>query len=111
MYIEIPEEFQEFPGAVERLNKTVYGLVQAGRWQNSKFCVNLMAVEFEEVKADLCVFRKVVDDEAEMVVVIHVDDILVNSKDQAKLDRFAADLGQKYKLKDTGDAGYYRGCH
>ena len=31
IYIEIPEEFQEFPGAVERLNKAIYGLVQAGR--------------------------------------------------------------------------------
>ncbi|CAM9937371.1 unnamed protein product, partial [Ascophyllum nodosum] len=29
--IEIPEEFQEFPGAAGRLNKAIYGLVQAGR--------------------------------------------------------------------------------
>ena len=28
IYIEIPEEFQEFPGAVGRLNKAIYGLVQ-----------------------------------------------------------------------------------
>ena len=31
IYIEIPEEFQEFPGAVGRLNKAIYGLVQARR--------------------------------------------------------------------------------
>ena len=29
IYIEISEEFQEFPGAVGRLNKAIYGLVQA----------------------------------------------------------------------------------
>ena len=35
IYIEIPEEFQEFPGAVGRLNKATYDLVQAGRcWNN-----------------------------------------------------------------------------
>ena len=27
------------------------------------------------------------------------------------MDRFAAELGQKFKLKDMGDAGYYMGCH
>ena len=27
IYIEIPEEFQKFPGAVGRLNKAIYGLV------------------------------------------------------------------------------------
>ena len=56
-------------------------------------------------------FRKVVDGEAEMVVVVHVDDILAHAKDQATMDRFAAELGHKFKLKDMGDAGYYMGCH
>ena len=31
IYNEIPEEFQEFLGAVGRLNRAIYGLVQAGR--------------------------------------------------------------------------------
>ena len=30
-YIEIPKEFQEFPGAVGRLKKTIYGPIQAER--------------------------------------------------------------------------------
>ena len=30
---------------------------------------------------------------------------------QRPSDRFAAELGQKFKLKDMGDAGYYMGCH
>ena len=56
-------------------------------------------------------FHKVVDGEAEMVVVVHVDNILAHAEDQATMDRFAAELGQKFKLKDMGDAGYYMGCH
>ncbi|CAM9832049.1 unnamed protein product, partial [Ascophyllum nodosum] len=59
---------------------------------------------------DPCVFRKVVDGEAEMVVVVHVDDILAHAKDQTTMARFAAEFGQKFKLKDMGDAGYYMGC-
>ena len=111
IYIEIPEEFQEFPGALGRLNKVIYGLVQAGRCWNNKFCDDMMAIGFEQAKADTCVFRKVFDCDAEMVVVVHVDDILAHAKDQATMDRFAVDLGQKFKSKDMGDAGYYMGCH
>ena len=111
MYMEIPEEFQEFPEAVGRLNKAIYGLVQAGKCWNNKFCDDMTAIRFEQAKADPCVFRKVVDDEAEMVVVVHVDDILAHAKDQATMNRFAAELGHKFKLKDMGKAGYYMGCH
>ena len=94
-----------------RLNKAIYGLVQAGRCWNNKFCDDMTAIGFEQTRADPYVFRKVVDGEAEMVVVVHVDDILAHAKDQATMDRFAAELGQKIKLKDMGDAGYYMGCH
>ena len=105
IYIEIPEAFQEFPGAVRRLNKAIYGFVQAGRGWN-KFCDNMTAIGFEQAKEDPCVFLWVVDGEAEMVVVVHVDDILAHGKDQATMDRFAAEPGQKTKLKDMGDAEY-----
>ena len=97
LYIEIPEEFQKFPGAVGRLNKAIYGLVQAGRCWNNKFCDDMTAIGFEQAKVDPCVFRKVVDGEAEMVVVVHVDDILAHAKDQATMNRFAAELGRKFK--------------
>ena len=106
IYIEIPEDFHEFPGAVGRLNKAMYGLVQAGRCWNNTLCDDMTAIGFEQAKADPCRFRKVVDSEAEMVVVVHVDDILAHAKDQATMDKFAAELGQKFKLKDMGDAGY-----
>ena len=111
IYIEIPEEFQEFPGAVERLNKAIYGLVQAGRSWNNKLCNDMTVIGFEQAKEDPCVFRKVDNGEAEVVVVVHVDDIVAHAKDQATMDRFAAELGHKFKLKGMGDARYYMGCH
>ena len=71
----------------------------------------MTAIGFKQANADPCVFRKVVDGEAEMVVVVHVDNILAHTKGQATMDRFAVELGQKFELKDMGGAGYYMGCH
>ena len=112
IYIEIPEEYQEFSGTVGVLNKAIYGLVEAGRCWNNKFCNDMTAIGFDQSKADPCVFRKIADKKAEIVIVVHVDDILAHAKDQAMIERFTAELGRrKFKLKDMGDAKYYMGCH
>ena len=74
------------------LNK-IYGLVQAGRCLFNRFCDD----KFEQSEADRGVFRKFDDGEVEMVVFMHVDDILAHA--QATMKRFAAELGEKFKEK------------
>ena len=83
--------------------------LDAFRFFLNKFCDDMTTIGFEQAKTDPCVIRKVVDGEAEMVVVVHVDDILAHAKGQATMDRLAAELGQK--LNYMGDAGYYICCH
>ena len=56
-------------------------------------------------------FRKFVDGEMYMMVVMHVDDILVRAKDQATMERFVAERGRKLKLKDTDGTEYSMRCH
>ena len=46
-----------------------------------------------------------------MVVAAHVDDILAYAKGQTTIEKFAAELRRKFKLKDMGDAKYYMRCH
>jgi len=111
VYIELPEDFQEFPGAVGRLNKAVYGLVQAGRCFNIRMTGDLKEMGFEQSHADPCVFRKVVDKEAVVVVVIHVDDLLVSSRTKEDEEEFVAELHKRFKMKDMGEAEFYMGCH
>ena len=99
--IKIPEEYQEFPGAVGLLNKVMYGLIQAGRCWNNKFCNDMTAIGFEQSKADPCVFRKIADREVDMVVVVHVDDILAHAKNQATRVRLTAELGEKVQVRSV----------
>ena len=46
-----------------------------------------------------------------MVVVVHVGDILAHANDQATIERFTAELGRKFELKDMGDVKHYMACH
>ena len=65
----------------------IYGLEQAGRCLFNIIFDN----KFEQSEADRRVFRKFDNGEVEMVVFVHVDNILSHA--QATLDRFAAELG------------------
>ena len=107
VYIKIPQEHQEFSGAVGLLNRMICGLVQVGRCWNSKLCDDMTTIGFEQSKVDTCVFRKVDDGKVEMVVIVHVDDILAQVKDQAMMERFAAKLENKFKLKDMGGTSFF----
>ena len=100
IYIEIHGESLDILGAV-------YWLVQVGRCWIIKFCDDSMAIGFEQSKSYIRVLRKVADEGVKMVVAVHVDDILVHSKDQVTIETFAAELGNKFKGKDMGGAKYY----
>ena len=109
IYIETPEEYQKFSGALRLLNKLIYGLVMAKGCWNNTFRNAMTAIGFEQSKEDPYVSRKVVDEEVEMLVVVHLDSIIVHAKDQATMERFAAELVRKFKSKDMDDAKYYMG--
>lgn len=46
--IQIPEEVQLFPRAVENLNKAIYGLVQSGRHWNLRLDEKLRSMRYKQ---------------------------------------------------------------
>ena len=74
--IELPEECREFLDAMGKLNKVIYGLVQAGRCWNMRLTNDLKTLGFEQSRADPCVFRKFAAGKMEVILVVHVDDLL-----------------------------------
>ena len=57
------------------LQKTIYGLVQASRQYNKKFTSVLIAMGFEQSKADQCLYYKK-SDKGIVIVLTYVDDNL-----------------------------------
>ena len=88
IYVENSRGISGVPGGMGLLNK-IYGLVQAGRCLFNVICDD----EFEKSEADRRVFHKFNDGEVEMVVFVHMDNILAYA--QATIERFAAEFGEK----------------
>ena len=72
-----------------RLLNKIQGLVQAAKCFLDIFCDDT----FEQLEADRRVFHKLDDRKGEMVMVVHMENILVHA--QATMERFAAELGGK----------------
>ena len=77
---------------MELLDK-IYGFVQAERCLFYIFCDD----KFEQSEADRRVPHKFDSGEVEIVVSMHVDNILAYA--QATMERFAAKLEEKFKVK------------
>ena len=52
--------------------------------------VLLQKTGMDQIKADPCVFRKVVDGEIALIVCVHGDDLAVTAKDKEMFDVFYA---------------------
>ena len=103
IFIEIPGEYEELLEVVRLLSKVIYGLVKAGRCWNNKVCDDMTEIEFEQSTADPCVLRKFADEEVEMLVIVHMHDILSHAQDQATMEKFATELERTFRLKNMGD--------
>ena len=105
------EEYQEFPDAVDELNKRVYGLVQASRSWNTRGTNDLKMLGFEQSRADPCVFRTFVAGEMEAIRVVHLDQLLALAVTNEAMEIFVRELRATFKIKDLGGASYFVGCH
>ena len=77
IYMTLPDGCGDMPGKIVRLNRSLYGLKQSVR-QWARFLVDPM-VEYgmERCRTDPRVFRMVVDGKVELIVAVHVDDIVI----------------------------------
>ena len=107
--MKLPDGCGDTSGRVVKLNKSVYGLKQAGRrWAMRLGDVLVSKVGMEQCKADPCVFRLIRDDVVVMIVCVHVDDIIVAGVPDA-CDFLSKCLLEEFQTTG-GELSWYLGC-
>uniref|UniRef100_A0A8I7B3U5 Polyprotein n=1 Tax=Hordeum vulgare subsp. vulgare TaxID=112509 RepID=A0A8I7B3U5_HORVV len=110
LYMMQPEGFVDPKGAnkVCKLQRSIYGLVQASRSWNIRFNEVIKAFGFIQVYGEACLYKKVSGSSVAFLV-LYVDDILLMGNDIEMLESIKAYLNKSFSMKDLGEAAYILG--
>jgi transposase InsO family protein len=97
VYIEQPEGFSAGDGLVCKLNKSLYGLKQAGRVWNQLLNRTLVQLGFRRSKSDSCVYIRRVG-KLFIILTLWVDDMLIADNNPVFRNELLACLTSKFKL-------------
>lgn len=109
VYMQQPECFVKKgeESKVCLLNKSLYGLKQAGYEWNKKLNKVFFSLNFKKSKADECVYFKKTKNSI-LYLAVYVDDILLfGKKDKIVEEKIA--IGKIFKIRDLGKAKYILG--
>lgn len=111
IYMEQPDGFRadgEQAHWVWKLNKSLYGLKQAGRAWNKKMDAALVELGYKPCHSDSCVYVKR-DDSGVFYILVYVDDLLLVTNDTTQLAAIKAALSKRFEMKDMGEAHFILG--
>ena len=112
IYMVQPEGFIK-PGSenlVCKLNKSLYGLKQAPRLWNALLDEFLKQNDFCQSHADQCIYVQGKSDDL-TIIAVYVDDMVIASKTEAKLNQVKLMLTERFKMKDMGELSYILGVN
>ena len=107
IFVEIPKGFEPKegpPDQVLKLQKTLYGLVQAPRAFYEHLGKNLSKRGFRPSEHDPCLWLH-----EDMVCLVYVDDCIFSAKDKSKIDVMLKDLSKDLELTIEGDVSAFLG--
>nr|BDI54541.1 retrotransposon protein, putative, Ty1-copia subclass [Triticum aestivum] len=110
LYMMQPKGFVDPKNAnkVCKLQRSIYGLVQASRSWNIRFDEMIKAFGFMQTYGEACVYKKVSGSSVAFLI-LYVDDILLMGNDIEFLDSIKAYLNKCFSMKDLGEAAYILG--
>ena len=109
VFMKLPDGCGDKSGKVMKLNKSVYGLKQAGRcWAMHLGDVIVRKIGMEQCKVDPCVFRLIRDGVVVMIVCVYVDGITVAGESEA-CDFLSTCLLEEFQTTGV-ELSWYLGC-
>jgi len=106
--IELPSGFGHPPGTIARLNKAVYGLIQAARQWSRKKRMIMIDLGFIPCKSDPCLYVKQLNDDEYLYVLIYVDDCVIIGPRIESL-KLIDELNKVISVKFLGNLTKYNG--
>ena len=88
-----------------KLQRSIYGLVQASRSWNIRFDELIKAYGFIQTFGKACIYKKVSGSSVAFLI-LYVDDILLIKIDTEFLDSIKGYLNKSFSMKDLGEAAY-----
>ena len=81
VYMKLPYGCGERTGKGVELDRALYGIKQVGRQWSAVLCQTMVDEhDMEQCRADPCVYRKIVEGVVDLILALHVDDILVSGE-------------------------------
>ena len=91
-----------------KLNRTLYGLKQAGREWGLLFSAFLVSWGFARSTIDTCLFTYA-KDKLILWVLVYVDDCLIIDNESSLRSRFVTELGKRFPVDDRGELEWLLG--
>ncbi|GJU47968.1 ribonuclease H-like domain, reverse transcriptase, RNA-dependent DNA polymerase [Tanacetum coccineum] len=95
-------------GKVYRLIKALYGLRQAPRAWNIKLDNTLKSLDFKKCALEQAIYTKASKDSL-LLVGVYVDDLIITGTPKKEIDKFKAQMEEKFEMSDLGLLAYYLG--
>ncbi|GJQ99374.1 putative RNA-directed DNA polymerase, partial [Tanacetum coccineum] len=108
IYMEQPEDFIDpnQPIKVCKLQRSIYGLMQASRSWNKRFDEEIKKFGFHQNLDEPCVYQKA---SGSNVIFLIVDDIILMGNHIPSLQEVKTYLGKCFSMKDLGEAAFILG--
>ena len=109
VYMKQPEGFvkkgQE--DLVCKLKKSLYGLKQSPRCWNTALDKHLKSMGLKQLEADPCLYTA--ESGETVIIAVYVDDILISTETEKKMNQIKHQLSEKFKIKDLGEMNSFLG--